>query len=138
MTIARMFPALAIALCLALPAFAQTPSKSLAARVTTLEKENAALREDVDRLEKLLTQTRRDMLTVQAARIGGGAYVAPPLPGATVEPLNIPQQQAQTDAAIRQQNTQTQLNNLQLQQQMMQDRQREQQLFQPQTYGPPR
>jgi hypothetical protein len=137
MTVARMFPAVAIALCLALPAFAQAPSKSLAARVTALEKENTALREDVDRLEKLLTQTRRDMLTVQAARIGG-AYVAPPLPGATVEPLNIPQQQAQTDAAIRQQGIQQQMNNLQLQQQMMQDRQREQQLFQPQTYGPPR
>jgi hypothetical protein len=134
MTVARI-PTLAILLFLTLPACAQAPAKPLAARVAALEKENAALREDVDRLEKLLIQTRRDMLTVQAGRIGGGAYVAPPMPGAVIEPQNIPQQQAQTDAAIRQQGIQQQMNNLQLQQQMMQDRQREQQLFQPQTFG---
>ena len=83
MTVARI-PTLAIVLFLTLPACAQAPAKPLAARVAALEKENAALREDVDRLEKLLIQTRRDMLTVQAGRIGGGAYVAPPMPGAVM------------------------------------------------------
>lgn len=139
MAAARMFAALAIVSGLAMPALAQTPPRSLAARVTALEKENAALRQDVDRLQTLLTQTRRDMLVAQGNRIGASAaYVAPPPAGALVEPRSIPQQQVQTNAAIQQQGVQQQLNTLQLQQQMTQDRVREQQLFQPQTYGPPR
>lgn len=134
MAMARIVPALAVLLCVAAPALAQTSSRSLAARVTTLEKENAALRDDVDRLEKLLTQTRRDMATMQGGRIGA-AYVAPPPPGALIEPRSLPAQQAQTNTAIQQQGVQQQMNNLQLQQQMLQDRQREQTLFQPQTFG---
>jgi hypothetical protein len=134
MTEARIVPALTLMACLAAPALAQAPSRSLAARVGALEKENAALRADVDRLEKLLTQTRRDMVTVQGGRVGA-AYVAPPPPGALIEPQGLAAQQTQTDAAIRQQGVQQQMNNLQLQQQMLQDRQREQTLFQPQTFG---
>jgi hypothetical protein len=134
MTVARIVPALTLMACLAAPALAQAPSRSLAARVGALEKENAALRADVDRLEKLLTQTRRDMVTVQGGRVGA-AYVAPPPPGALIEPQGLAAQQTQTDAAIRQQGVQQQMNNLQLQQQMLQDRQREQTLFQPQTFG---
>ncbi len=132
MAMARIVPALAILLCVAAPALAQTPSRSLAARVTTLEKENAALRDDVDRLEKLLTQTRRDMVTVRGGPVG--VYVPSP-PGAALEPQGLAAQQAQTNAAIQQQGVQQQMNNLQLQQQMLQDRQREQTLFQPQTFG---
>jgi len=134
MTVARIVPALTLMACLAAPALAQAPSRSLAARVGALEKENAALRADVDRLEKLLTQTRRDMATVQGGRVGA-AYVAPTPPGALIEPQGLAAQQTQTDAAIRQQGVQQQMNNLQLQQQMLQDRQREQTLFQPQTFG---
>jgi len=131
---ARLVPLLTLMAWLAAPALAQAPAKSLAARVGALEKENAALRGDVDRLEKLLTQTRRDMSAARGNRIGAG-YVAPPPPGALIEPQGLSAQQAQTGAAIRQQGVQQQMNNLQLQQQMLQDRQREQQLFQPQTFG---
>ena len=75
MTVARIVPALTLMACLAAPALAQAPSRSLAARVGALEKENAALRADVDRLEKLLTQTRRDMVTVQGGRVGAAPGV---------------------------------------------------------------
>ena len=44
MTVARIVPALTLMACLAAPALAQAPSRSLPARVGALEKENAALR----------------------------------------------------------------------------------------------
>ncbi len=52
---------------------------------------------------------------------------------AQIQPQSLPSQQAQTQSQLNQQSTQSQLGNLQLQQGMAQDRQREQQLFTPQT-----
>jgi hypothetical protein len=130
MTASRPLSALVLTLCLAAPALAQpVRPTSMAARVTALEKDNAALREDVDRLQKLLTQTRRDMITMDGSRMSGyavGALAAP-----TIQPMSVPAQQAQANAAIQSQGVGQQLNNLQLQQNMAQDRAREQQLFQP-------
>jgi hypothetical protein len=119
--------------CACLPALAQPSGKpaSVEARLTALEKENAALRADVDRLQKMLSQTRTDLAT----RRGAGVGFLPPPPAPGTQPMDLSAQQAQTNAAIQSQSTQTQLNNLQLQQNMMQDRAREQQLFQPQTFG---
>jgi hypothetical protein len=117
--------------CLA-PALAQqAPAnrQSLEARVEALEKENASLRADVDRLQKQLGQTRNGV-TASAGLAGQLSY--PP----TIQPRSLQQQQADANAVIQQNNMQTQMNNLQLQQQLMQDRQREQQLMMPQPYGP--
>jgi hypothetical protein len=134
MTASRPFSIFVFAICLAVPAMAQpaataTKPVSLAARVAALEKDNSALRGDIERLQTLLTQTRRDMLTMQGGRISG--YVPGPAGAPTIAPLSVPAQQAQANAAIQNQGVSQQLNNLQLQQNMMQDRQREQQLFQP-------
>jgi hypothetical protein len=134
MTASRLLSTFALAILLAAPALAQPAATaarpaSLAARVAALEKDNAALRGDVGRLQALLTQTRRDMLTMQGNRISG--YVPGPAGAPTIQPLSVPAQQAQADAAIQSQGVNQQLNTLQLQQNMMQDRQREQQLFQP-------
>ena len=129
----RLLAALAVVVCLAAPAVAQTKPASLAARVAALEKQNAELRGDVDRLQALLTQTRRDMVVIEGGRISG--YVPGPAGAPTIQPLGIPAQQAQTSAAIQQQSVGQQLNTLQLQQGMIQDRQREQQLFQPTPFG---
>jgi hypothetical protein len=130
MTVSRLFSGFALVCCLAAPALAQTAAKpaSVAARLTALEKENASLRDDVDRLQKLLTQTRRDMINMEGNRVSG--YVAGALPP-PIRPQGLPALQAQADAAIQQQGVNQQLNNLQLQQNMAQDRAREQQLFQP-------
>ena len=132
MTAPRLLSAFAVMLCLAAPAFAQTEAKpaSVAARLSALEKENAALRQDVDRLQALPTQTRHDMIVMEGNKVGSVTYM-PPQPGALVQPMSIPSQQAQANAAIQSQGVQQQLNNLQLQQNMAQDRTREQQLFQP-------
>jgi len=128
----RLLCALLVTACAASPALAQSKKPaSLEARLTALEKENAELRADVDRLQKLLTQTRTDMVT----RRGGGAGFIPTPVSPGSQPLGLAAQQSQTNAAIQAQGTQQQLNNLQLQQNMMQDRAREQQLFQPQTFG---
>jgi hypothetical protein len=132
----RLIAALALVSSLATPAIAQTAAgkpASLAARVAALEKQNVELRGDVDRLQALLTQTRRDMIAAESGRIGG--YVAGPAGMPTIRPLGVPAQQAQTSAAIQQQTVNQQLNTLQLQQGMIQDRQREQQLFQPTPFG---
>src|SRR5262249_11570907 len=103
-------------------------SQSLEARVEALEKENASLRADVDRLQKQLGQARNGV-AVTAGLAGQLSY--PP----TIQPQTLQQQQANANAVIQQNNMQTQMNNLQLQQQMMADRQREQQLMMPQPYG---
>jgi len=55
---------------------------------------------------------------------------------AQIQPQSLSSQQAQIQSQLNQQNTQSQLGNLQLQQGMAQDRQREQQLFTPQTPVP--
>jgi hypothetical protein len=132
MIASRLFAAALVTAGLVTPALAQSARKpaSMEARLTALEKENAELRADVDRLQKLLTQTRYDMVTTR----GGVGFVPPPIsPGS--QPMGLAAQQAQTNAAIQAQGTQTQLNNLQLQQNMMQDRAREQQLLQPPVFG---
>jgi hypothetical protein len=118
-------------LCLAAPALAQPAKRppSLEARVDALEKENAALRADVTRLEEQLAGTRYG-LAASAGAVGSLAY--PP----TIQPQPLAQQQANADAIIQQNNMATQMNNLQMQQNLMMDRQREQQLSQPQIYGP--
>lgn len=54
---------------------------------------------------------------------------------AQLQPQDLATQQSQTQSQLNQQSTQTQLNNLQQQQNMAQDRAREQQLFTPQPYG---
>jgi hypothetical protein len=133
MTTMRSLCTIALLVGLSVPAAAQPAEKSasLAARVAALEKDNAALRGDVEKLQTLLTQTRRDMLTMQGSRISG--YVPGPAGAPTMAPLSVPAQQAQANAAIQQQGVSQQLNTLQLQQNMMQDRAREQQLFQPAT-----
>lgn len=130
MTASRLLPAFAISALLIVPALGQPAAKppSLTARIEALEKENQTLRDDVDRLQALVTQTRRDMITMSGARISGG-YVAP-VPS-LVQPQSLASQQAQTQAQISQMNTQSQLNNLQLQQSMAQDRLREQQVLPP-------
>ena len=127
----RPLCALALTLCLGGPALAQPAAKpaSLAARVTALEKDNAALREDVDRLQTLLIQTRRDLIVAEGGRLSG--YVPGPTGAPVIRPLSVPAQQAQANAAIQQQGVNQQLNTLQLQQNMAQDRAREQQLFHP-------
>jgi len=130
MTASRLLGGFAMACCLAAPVLAQPAARpaSMAARLSALEKENAALRADVDRLQALVTQTRRDMITIEGSRVSGYVSGAVPPP---IRPLGLPAQQAQADAAIQQQGVGQQLNNLQLQQNMAQDRAREQQLFQP-------
>lgn len=55
---------------------------------------------------------------------------------AQIQPLDLAGVQAQTQSQLNQQNLQTQLNSLQLQQGMTQDRIREQQLFLPQPGMP--
>jgi len=129
----RLFPALCLAVLVVVPALAQAPKPSdkppsLTARIEALEKDNQALRDDVNRLQALLTQTRRDMITMSGARIGGG-FVA--LPAPSLPPQSLAEQSAQAQAQINQMNTQTQLNSLQLQQSMAQDRLREQQALPP-------
>jgi len=132
MSRSRLLCALLVTACVASPALAQSGKPaSLEARLTALEKENAELRADVDRLQKQLTQTRTDMTMRRGA--GVGFIPTPVSPGS--QPLGLAAQQSQTNTAIQAQGTQQQLNNLQLQQNMMQDRAREQQLFQPQTFG---
>jgi hypothetical protein len=130
MTAPRLLSAFVLTLCVVPPALAQ-PAKpaSMTARDAALEKDNAALREDVDRLQKLLTQTRRDMVTMDGSRMS--SYAVGALAAPTIQPMSVPAQQAQANAAIQQQGINQQLNNLQLQQNMAQDRAREQQLFQP-------
>lgn len=117
-------------LCLAAPALAQQKSRpqSLEARVEALEKENAALRADVERLQQQMTRTRNG-LAVTSGLAGQLSYP----PG--IQPRSLGQQQADANAIIQQQNLQTQMNSLQLQQSLMQDRAREQPLFLPQPYG---
>lgn len=129
----RLFAALVLVSSVAAPAMGQTKPATLAARVSALEKENAELRSDVDRLQALLTQTRRDIVVAESGRISG--YVAGPAGAPTIQPQSLAAQQAQTNAAIQQQTIGQQLNTLQLQQGMIQDRQREQQLFQPTPFG---
>jgi hypothetical protein len=64
------------------------------------------------------------------------AATAGTLPAAAQTPFDMANQQAQANAIIQQQNLGTQLNSLQLQQNMTLDRLREQQLFTPQPlYG---
>ncbi len=130
MTVSRLLPALAIAALLVMPALGQAPGKpgSLAARIDALEKENASLREDVTRLQALLTQTRRDMIGMRSAPIIGGYVGSVPSP---LQPQSLAEQSAAAQAQINQMNTQTQLNNLQLQQNMAMDRLREQQVLPP-------
>jgi hypothetical protein len=61
---------------------------------------------------------------------------APGAAMAQIQPQSLSSQQAQTQAQLNQQNTQSQMNNLRLEQGMAQDRQREQQLFTPPTPRP--
>ena len=131
MTASRLLPAFAVAALLIAPALAQTAKPpSLVARIEALEKENQALRDDVNHLQSLLIQTRRDMITMEGGAIrGGGGYVA--TAPSLLQPQSLASQQAQTQAQINQMNTQTQLNSLQLQQSMAQDRLREQQVLPP-------
>jgi hypothetical protein len=68
-----------------------------------------------------------------------GVMLLAAAPGAAlgqIQPQDLASQRAQTQSQLNQQNTQTQLGNLQLQQGMAQDRQREHQLFTPQTPAP--
>jgi hypothetical protein len=137
----RLLPACAF-LLLAAPAVAQqAPARpaSVTERLNALEKQNAALRQDVDRLQALLVQTRRDLLVAQGAYVSAGsAYtgaVGSTIYQPTIQPQSLASQQAQANAAIQAQGTQQQLNNLQLQQNLAQDRARDQQLFNPQPFG---
>ena len=127
----RLVCAFALVFCFAVPAVAQpvTKSASVAARLSALEKDNAALREDIDRLQKLLVQTRHDMIVMEGGAVSSG-YVARTV-APTIQPMGVPAQQSQANAAIQQMGVNQQLNSLQLQQNMAQDRAREQQLFQP-------
>ena len=130
MIAARLAP-FAIICVLILPASAQTAKPgSVASRLDALEKENASLREDVSRLQALLIQTRRDLITMTSGPIAGGYAPVPPV-GSTIGPMSLDAQSAQSQAAIQNQNVNQQLNNMQFQQQLLQDRAREQQLFQP-------
>jgi hypothetical protein len=132
MLMAMKTRALLILLCLTAPALAQpaksTKPPSLEARVEALEKENAALRADLDRLQRQLYGTRAALSS--SSSLAAQASLAP-----TIQPKTVQEQQAETNAIIQQNNLSTQMNNLQLQQNMMADRQREQQLFLPQPYG---
>lgn len=123
-----------LVLLLLAPALAQqTPApkhpQSLEARMDALEKENAALRADMDRLQRQLYGTRAALSTTSG--LAAQASLQP-----TLQPQTVQQQQAEANAIIQQNNLSTQMNNLQLQQNMMADRQREQQLMMPQPYGP--
>ena len=133
MTASRLLSGLALLLCVAVPVAAQTAiaakPASVTARLSALEKENAALREDVDHLQQLLTQTRRDMIVMEGGVVSSSALARTVSP--TMQPMGVPAQQAQSNAAIQQMGVNQQLNTLQLQQGMAQDRAREQQLFQP-------
>jgi len=132
MSVTRLLPAFTVAALLIAPAFGQAPAKppTLAARIDALEKENEQLRADVNRLQTLLVQTRREMIMAEGATLGGtGGYVA--TAPSLLQPQSLASQQAQTQAQINQMNTQTQLNSLQLQQSMAQDRLREQQVLPP-------
>lgn len=136
----RLVPAFAVVALLIVPALAQAPAKpqSVSARLAALEKENAALRQDVDRLQALLLQTRRDLIAEQTGRvIGVGAATgaaAASIYQPTIQPQSLASQQAQANAAIQAQSTQQQLNNLQLQQNLAADRARDQALFNPQPF----
>ena len=131
MTASRLLAPLALVCVFAMPVGAQTAKPaSVTARLDALEKENATLREDVARLQALLTQTRRDLIVMEGARVTGGSFYVPPV-GSTLGPMSVGAQQAQTNAAIQNQNVNQQLNNMQLNQQLMQDRARDQALFQP-------
>jgi hypothetical protein len=129
----RLLAGFVIAACFAGPALAQPPAKaakppSLASRIAALEKENKALRTDIDRLQQQLN--RRDVV----ARRGG---MFTPGSAGLIQPTSVSDAQAQSNAIIRQQDVNSQIGNLQLQQNIAQDRLREQQLFQPSPAFPP-
>lgn len=131
MTTSRLTIPFAIVFFLVAPVAAQTAKPaSVAARLDALEKENAALREDVSHLQALLVQTRRDLAMMESGPLLSGYAPVPPV-GSTLGPMSLGAQQAQTNAAIQNQTVNQQLNNMQLQQQLLQDRVRDQALFQP-------
>jgi hypothetical protein len=76
-----------------------------------------------------MTKLRKILAAMLLTAAPGSAF-------AQIQPQSLPSQQAQTQSQLNQQSTQSQLGNLQLQQGMAQDRQREQQLFMPPTSGP--
>src|SRR6185503_2177123 len=96
--------ALLILLCLTAPALAQPakPAKppSLEARVEALEKENAALRADLDRLEKQLYGARASLSSTSSLALQSAI---PP----AIQPRTVQQQAAETNAIIQQNNLST-------------------------------
>ena len=125
----RLLAGFVIATCFAGPALAQPAAQaakppSLISRIEALEKENKALRADIAQLQQQVTQNARDLV----ARRGG---LSAPGPAGIIQPMSVSEAQAQSNAIIRQQEVNSQIGNLQLQQNITQDRLREQQLFQP-------
>jgi hypothetical protein len=124
----------------------KTKTPSIEARLEALENQNAALSDQVARLQKLLTQTRMDLAQAMGGPVVGvaaGAYINPP----TFQSQNSAQaissdpvvQNQINQNIIQQQALQTQLGNQQLQQSIQQDRFHEQQMINmaPQPVFPP-